>query len=63
MAMTFDQLTKPVRLQVRARKCLRCDKFFESKWCGNRLCEWCRRAVSDGGPDGVPFSFKDLRKA
>lgn len=24
------------------RKCLKCDKVFESEWIGNRICDSCQ---------------------
>lgn len=32
---------QPARKRPADRVCLRCGVVFESKWCGNRLCEKC----------------------
>ena len=36
-----EQEAAPAKHQVTLRRCLRCQRHFESQWIGNRLCPHC----------------------
>jgi len=40
MTKTTQDKEKPVK-----RKCLKCRKYFYSKWIGNRLCDKCKKGT------------------